>query len=259
MIRSTTILLPLLILSALALLTYWVNISVQPPAEKSDGSTRHDPDYMMHNFVSSQTDVKGALRYRLKSAEMKHFPDDDSTHLIKPIYTQYIEGKSYIKVEGLVGDLSSNGKDIKLYKNVKITRAPYAEKQEMTLETEYLNILPDEDLVLTQEPVVIRQAPKTVVYANGMVYEKKKLTLTLLNKVRAHYEKPVMKSARINTLEDESKQNTQGDITHLQQKAALPENLPAPEMSRSKNEQQQIEMKQNAPQQKTRIRRRYEK
>ncbi len=257
--RSTTILLPLLILSLLALLTYWVNISVQPLAEKSDGSTRHDPDYMMNNFVSTQTDIKGALRYRLKSAEMKHFPDDDSTNLIKPVYTQYIEGKSYIKVEGLIGDLSSNGKDIKLYKNVKITRAPYAEKQEMTLETEYLNILPDEDLVLTQEPVVIRQAPKTVVYANGMVYEKKKLTLTLLNKVRAHYEKPVIKSKKINTLENEDNQSTKNEISSLKQKAALPENLPNTEISWSKSAQQKIETQPNAPQQKTRIRRRYEK
>jgi lipopolysaccharide export system protein LptC len=54
--------------------------------------------------------------------------------------------------------------------------------------------------VQTQSPVVIRQAPKTVIYATGMIYEKKNKTLTLLNKVRAHYEKPVTKAtAAINT------------------------------------------------------------
>jgi lipopolysaccharide export system protein LptC len=41
--------------------------------------------------------------------------------------------------------------------------------------------------------VIIRQAPKTVIYATGMVYDKKIKTITLLHKVRAHYEKPLMK------------------------------------------------------------------
>lgn len=264
----TTILFPLLILSVIALLTYWISVSVQPMQPKSDGALRHDPDYIVSNFVSTQTDKLGALRYKLQSTEMKHFPDDDSTLLRKPVYTQYIQDKSYLQVEGMIGDVSGNGNDIKLYKNVKVTRAPYGEKQEMTLETDYLNILPNEDLVLTQRPVVIRQAPKTVVYANGMVYEKKKLTVTLLNKVRAHYEKPVSKSKKINTLQTENDVAAKKDVADLRKKAKAPENLPKSDIAWSKKieEAEQAEeavtappLQQQAPQQqKTRVRRRYE-
>jgi lipopolysaccharide export system protein LptC len=38
--------------------------------------------------------------------------------------------------------------------------------------------------------VVIKQAPKTVITATGMVYDKKKQTLTLNKRVKAHYERP---------------------------------------------------------------------
>ena len=52
-----------------------------------------------------------------------------------------------------------------------------------------LTILPKQDLVQTNGPVVIRQAPNTIIQATGMVFDKKKQTLTLLHRVRAHYEK----------------------------------------------------------------------
>ena len=99
----------------------------------------------------------------------------------------------YTRVEGLRGDVSSNGEQVQLYDNVKVTRQAFAEKGEMTVETDYLNILPNQDLVRTDRPVVIRQAPKTVIYATGMIYEKEKHTVTLLHKVKAHYEKPGVK------------------------------------------------------------------
>jgi lipopolysaccharide export system protein LptC len=108
--------------------------------------------------------------------------------------------KPYTQVEGLRGYVSNNGEEVQIYDNVKVTRQAFEEKGEMTLETDYLNIRPNDELVQTQSPVVIRQAPKTVIYATGMIYEKKNKTLTLLNKVRAHYEKPVTKAkAEINT------------------------------------------------------------
>ena len=183
---------PLVLLIFLALLTFWINRSVQPPAPKLDGSSRHDPDYIMSNFVTTQTDIKGDLRYKLAAIEMRHFPDDDSTELQRPRYTQFAVGKPYTEVQGLRGFVSSDGEEVQLVDNVKVTRQAFAGKGEMTVETDYLKIRPNEELVTTDRPVIIRQAPKTVIYATGMIYEKKQKTVTLLHKVRAHYEKPVI-------------------------------------------------------------------
>jgi lipopolysaccharide export system protein LptC len=193
-VGKSTIIFPLVLLSTLALLTLWINQSVQPPAPRLDGSSRHDPDYIISNFVTTQTDANGELRYKLAATEMKHYPDDDTTNLQRPRYTQYAVNKPYTQVEGLRGYVSNNGEEVQIVDNVKVTRQAFEEKGEMTLETDYLNIRPNEELVQTKSPVVIRQAPKTVIYATGMIYEKKNKTLTLLNKVRAHYEKPLTKA-----------------------------------------------------------------
>jgi lipopolysaccharide export system protein LptC len=62
----------------------------------------------------------------------------------------------------------------------------------MTIETDYLNIRPNDEMVTTDRPVIIRQEPKTVIYDTGMVYDKKSKTVTLLQRVRAHYERPAI-------------------------------------------------------------------
>lgn len=188
--KRSAIIFPIAILSVLALITAWINHTVQPPQPNLDGSSRHDPDYIVSNFVTSQTDVNGSLRYKLAAAEMRHFPDNDSTDLQNPRYTQFSLNQPYTKVEALRGYVASNGEQVQLVDKVKVTRQAFAEKGEMTVETEYLNILPNQDLVKTDKPVVIKQAPNTVIYATGMVYEKNTRTVTLLHKVRAHYEKP---------------------------------------------------------------------
>jgi lipopolysaccharide export system protein LptC len=183
----SAILFPLVLLSMLALLTFWINKSVQPAAPKIDGSGRHDPDYRMSNFLTTQTDINGALRYKLAAIEMKHYPDDDTTDLQRPRYTQFSANKPYTQVEGLRGQMSNNGKKVELADNVKITRQAFAGKGEMT---DFLTILPNDEVVSTDRPVLIRQAPKTIIHATGMLYEKKNNTVTLLHKVRAHYERP---------------------------------------------------------------------
>jgi len=197
--KRSAIIFPIAILSVLALLTAWINHMVQPPQAKLDGSGRHDPDYIISNFVTSQTDINGILRYKLAAVEMRHFPDDDSTDLQRPRYTQFSVDKPYIQAEALRGYITSDGEQVQLVDNVKVTRQAFADKGEMTIETEYLNILPNQDLVRTDSPVVIRQAPKTVIYATGMTYAKNTRTVTLLHRVRAHYEKPMKVSQNTTT------------------------------------------------------------
>jgi len=193
---KSAIVFPLVLLLLLALLTFWINKAVQPLAPKLDGSSRHDPDYIMHNFVTTQTDVNGALRYKLAAEEMKHFPDQDSTDLVKPRFTRFAKDKPYTKLEGDTGKVSSDGEQVDVLGNVLVLREAFGEKGVMTIETDALKILPNEEYATTDRPVVIKQAPGTVVYATGMIYEQKQQTVTLLHKVRAHYERPTTKAKK---------------------------------------------------------------
>ena len=183
----------LLLLALLAALTMWADVAVQPPAAKKDGSSRHDPDYILHNFNTLKTDVQGNPQYMLAAAEMQHFPDDDTTHLVRPRFTQYAAGKAYTQIESQRGMVTSDGEQVYMTNKVKVVRAATRQRGEMTVLKEFLHITPDTEVARTDRPVTILQAPKSVAHANGMVYDKKNGLLTLSQRVRVHYERPAAK------------------------------------------------------------------
>ncbi|HQR50333.1 MAG TPA: LPS export ABC transporter periplasmic protein LptC [Methylophilaceae bacterium] len=185
-----TIWFPLAILLLLALLTLWIDHAVQPPSPKGDGSSRHDPDYKMENFSAVKTDLNGNPHHLLAAVEMRHFPDDDSTELVRPRFTQYTVDKPYLQIEGQRGLVSSNGENVYFMDNVKAVRGATKDKGELTLVTDYLHIIPDQDLAVTDHPVTITQVPGTVIKANGMELNKRERTLKLSGRVHVHYQKP---------------------------------------------------------------------
>ena len=198
MLTRSAIFFPLVLAIFLAIITFWINLTVEQQGPKIDGSNRHDPDYTMNNFVNTQTDVAGKLRYVLAATEMVHYPDDDSTVLQRPRFTQYTTNKPYTQIEALRAYVSSDGEEIELVDNVKVVRQAFEGKGEMQVLTEKLTIIPKKDLATTNSRVVIKQAPKTVIHAKGMIFDKKNQTIQLFNRVKVHYERPspVFKAAK---------------------------------------------------------------
>ncbi|MFW5432448.1 MAG: LPS export ABC transporter periplasmic protein LptC [Methylophilaceae bacterium] len=190
MLNRTTILFPMILAGLMALFTFWIYQTVEEQASSVDGSNRHDPDYTMDNFVTTQTDASGKLRYVLAAAKMVHYPDDDTTVLEQPKFTQYATDKPYTKIEGQRANVSPDGEEIEIFDDVVVIREAFGEKGEMQVLTDKLTIFPNQDLAKTDRPVVIKQAPKTVIHATGMIYDKKKKTMQLFKRVNAHYEKP---------------------------------------------------------------------
>ena len=190
MFSRSPIFFPLVLAVLLALVTFWINLTVEEQGPKIDGSNRHDPDYTMNNFVTTQTEPSGKLSYVLAATEMVHYPDDDSTVLQRPRFTQFTVNKPYTQIEALRGYVSSNGEEIELVDNVKVVRQAFEGKGEMQVLTEKLIILPNQNIAKTDSAVLIKQAPKTVIRAKGMVFDKKNQTIKLFNRVKVHYERP---------------------------------------------------------------------
>lgn len=189
------ILLPMLLLLFLALLTFWINQTVQEQTRSLSGMQRHDPDYMMYHFVSSRTDALGHTRYALAATELKHYPDNDVAELQRPRFTQFGQptadgqDKPYTQIQGQRGLVSAKGNQVEFIHQVKVIRGATATKGEMELQTERLVIEPDKEVAHTDQPVVIRQQPATVITATGMHFDKKTETIALFNRVHVHYER----------------------------------------------------------------------
>ncbi len=218
MYNRQVILFPLILAAMLALLTFWINQVVEKSGPKIDGSNRHDHDYIVNGFYTTKTDLVGNLRYVLAATEMEHFPDDDSTVLQRPRFTQYTINKPYTQISGLHGYVSSGGEEIQVIDDVKVVRPAFEGRGEMEVLTEKLKVYPDEEIVKTDSPVLIKQFPKTEIHATGMLFNKKEQTLKLGThdnnnktiapaRVHVHYERPVLalvKSAKKNQIKSAS-------------------------------------------------------
>ncbi len=177
------------LLSLLAMLTFWLERTVQAPQPKNDGSSRHDPDYTVENFTATRMGLDGLPRHTLAAAKMVHYPDDDTTHLEKPHFTRLEKDRPPLHIQSDRGLLSSEGEHAYFTGNVLVTREATQDKSALTLTTSYLHVIPDQDRALTDKPVNIRNA-HTNVNAVGLELNNQTHVMKLLSRVKGEYEKP---------------------------------------------------------------------
>jgi len=194
MINRFSVLFPIFFAAILAFISYWVQISVENESEKRGNKLSNSPDYFLTNFKTTQTESDGSIRFILSANEMTHFGQDDTTRLKKPLLIRYKNNVPSSQIEGGVGLVSTDGEEVQIIDNVKVARLETETKPKMELFTDQLTVLPNKDQAFTKRPVRITQDPKTVVNAIGMRYDKKNGIMTLLEKVRVHYEKPIKKT-----------------------------------------------------------------
>ncbi len=153
--RWGSALFPLSLLLALASLTFWLRYTTESTAERHDGKTRHDPDYIISDARIRKLDVNGRLLYTLKAIDIRHYPDDDTTDMTKPNLVYLQLNKPPMTTTADLGHMSQDGKQVDLYGNVHIHRPPSAQDEELTASTPQLTVLPDEEKAYTKSPVLI--------------------------------------------------------------------------------------------------------
>jgi lipopolysaccharide export system protein LptC len=148
---------PLTILFTLAGLTFWLRYATELPEIRYDGKHRHDPDYIVTNANLRKIDATGKLKYTLKSTDIKHYPDDETTDLVKPDLEFLNPKKSTVTVNSDRAHMSKDGEQVDLYGNVRIVRAATAKDPAMVATTPELTVFPDEEKAFTKSPVLITQ------------------------------------------------------------------------------------------------------
>ena len=176
---------PLILLVLLAALTYWLDRAVQSPIAPREKVLRHDPDYTVDKLLATRMDESGRVRDTLHAARMVHYPDDDSTELERPRFMSFGYGAP-LSITSKRGEVSSNGGNIYFRGEVRATRAPYAGNSELIVTTEYLHMLPDDNIARTDQAVTIQDANMTI-DAVGMELNHETRILKLNAAVRGVY------------------------------------------------------------------------
>ncbi len=151
---------PLVMLGLLAGMTFWLDMASQAPTAGSDGKSRHDPDFIIENFVVQRFDPQGALQHTLRAVSMRHYPDDDSTTIESPHLTYHRQPPTLISAQ--TAYLDSKGKHVQLVQDVRIERASLGDKPATVLTTTELDAYPDDEIANTKAPVTIVQGRSSI-------------------------------------------------------------------------------------------------
>jgi lipopolysaccharide export system protein LptC len=178
--------LPLVPLIALLGVTYWLNQQVLPGPATPDSSKRHDPDAIVENFSATKLNEQGTPSFIMVAKKMLHYPDDDSTTLEEPRITMLSAGQPAIHAAAKSATISSKGDEVFLHDDVEVLRDASKKQDSLRLQTDYLRIVPDQELADSDRAVTIVDA-HNIIHATGMELDNKTRTLKLLSQVRSDH------------------------------------------------------------------------
>jgi lipopolysaccharide export system protein LptC len=177
-VRRASTVFPLLLVIALAAVTFWLERTVQRAAPAPRDAARNDPDLIAFGVKSLQFGETGRPESTLAASKMVHFPADDSTELTEPSLVQLREEQPAIRVRAERGTATKDGEEVRLYDNVVVTRDATRERPEMRAETSYLQVFPNQKIARTPERVVITEGTSRLA-GTGMVVNASTEQLTL--------------------------------------------------------------------------------
>lgn len=180
---------PIILLGALAGLTFWLQNAVDGDDGKHDGKFRHDPDAIAENFVVRRFDESGKVKYRLTAPYLEHFPDDDSSELKSPVLTSYRPNAPDVTVTARNARVTSRGEVAYLWEDVRLSRAATAKQPELVARSPDLTVQTEDGIAFTGSPVEITQGQSWLTGV-GVHIDNNASTLILQSQVKGHYLRP---------------------------------------------------------------------
>jgi lipopolysaccharide export system protein LptC len=184
---STTRLFPLLLMLALAALSFWLERTVREEEGAHPSLRRHDPDYIVDNLNHTRYNAQGAIESTLAAVKMLHYPDDESTDLVAPRVVQSKPNEPRVTLTAERGTLSQDGEEVFLYDNVLVVREGNAERPETRMRTSFMHVVQSQSVIRTDRDVVITEDDR-VLSGRGMEYRNDTKEMFLRERVRGRFE-----------------------------------------------------------------------
>jgi lipopolysaccharide export system protein LptC len=124
------------VLLAVAVGSWWLTRRAAEPTPAAITKPRHEPDYVVQDFVGNVMDAHGAHAYRLTAQRATHYPDDDTTHFVQPVLVQFLPAGVTATTRADAGVMPGDGSEIVMTGNVHAARtaSPRSSGGEVTAE-----------------------------------------------------------------------------------------------------------------------------
>ena len=172
----------ILILLAVTVISTWVLYRINLESVLSGVNTANTPDYFMEDFTTLAMNEAGNPDYKLYGIYMAHYPDSDTTEILKPSIDFLSTGKPTMHVIADKGWLTANNEVVLLNGNVEFTQKDEAGEPLMQITTDKARVLIDQNYVETDQytKIVTR---RTSITGTGMLADLKTGKLSVLNDV----------------------------------------------------------------------------
>ncbi|MDV6343889.1 LPS export ABC transporter periplasmic protein LptC [Nitrosomonas sp. Is37] len=178
---------PIAILMILVLLTFWLDQTIQHPRIREDYDLNHQPDYIIENLSGVEVAHDKARQLLFSADVLTHYPVGDMTDFEQVDFSRIQPDKPLVRISADYAEFAGGKDNIYLKENVIIIREKDADK--VTMQTEFLHLIPDAEIAKTDQPVTITRMDNTVVNAVGMELNDRTERIDLKSRVKARMDK----------------------------------------------------------------------
>lgn len=186
----------LAITAALALGSFWMlEVMRRSGGPDTANANQNAPDYYVENFQFVRVSNSGQAQYSMSGDRLTHYPADDIHKIEQPVVRSLTPERPPMHAVSKTATVDRVNSKIHMYNDVHLDRAATADKERLQLDSEYLLLLPDEDIMKTDKPVTISLG-QSVLKGTGMVANNATGELRLASNVSVTYRPPSKTTGR---------------------------------------------------------------
>ncbi len=187
LLEAATAYLPVLLMGALALSTWWlVNVSPAPEAARAPAPPRHEPDYTMQRFTVQRFAADGRLRVQIEGAEMRHYPDTDTLEIDSPRIRAFALDGQITNASAIRALTNGDGSEVQLFGSAQVVREATRGQEALEFRSEFLHAFLATERVRSHLPVQVRQGGAEL-RADGLEYDNLARIVELKGRQRATF------------------------------------------------------------------------
>jgi lipopolysaccharide export system protein LptC len=182
--------LPLLLMSLLALATWWlVQNTPGPDAPASTAAPRHEADYMMQGFTMQRFGADGRLRVQMNGEQMRHYADTDTLEIdVVTIRAQSPDG-SVMRASARRALAKGDASEVQLLGGAHVVYEGAKDQPMIEFDSEFLHAFLDKKTLRSHLPVRLSQ-DRSELNVGAIDYNHQTRTARLGAPVRARFVAP---------------------------------------------------------------------
>lgn len=171
----------------LALASYWL-MEVARKNIRDDTSTnkKTEPDFYIDGIRLLRLTPSGNIQYKVAGKQLTHIPANDSYEIDHPLITSLQANQAPTITTALKARITDNNSKIHLFENVSLNRAPLGRSAYLHFESNYLLILPNEDILQTNLPMTLTMGNLKLT-GNNMLLNNFSRQVTISGKTQSHF------------------------------------------------------------------------